>query len=378
MQLLATALIAFFVLSCAGFAEAVVPSMVSYQTQVNGYNWTNDTVIYLTPNGDGISEGMRINVTANMNVNFTIRIYNSSETILTWTSSNAQDIVRPSPCTYWNGTKNSCNGDRLANGNYTINVTLSNKGDSISDATKKITINTTPNIIVSRQTSRLLPGFNFSVNLSYYPGGSQLGLILKEHLPVNFSYVSYNPERDKGNYSYSEWLLYGNPLPDGVVRYTANISASTAPGIYTAPNGWEAIDNAGIIRSTDNTTDFVVYGMLSGFVKDVLGNAISSPTIILYNSNITEIGRATTYNYSLYFTAYGGYILNATFSGFVSAAKNISISSAFPSANFSYNDGLIPTSVSNTYVLNAAYAWSTGSISDWKILEVVNQWAASL
>ena len=135
------------------------PSIVDYSFIIDG-NSTNSSVVYISPlSSPGVQDGLRISITADEPVNWTIKILNSTGSWVApgngtnppWKEPNSTIIIKPdTSCTVWSGTKKQCDGENLIEGNYIVNVSMKyinstdNNTNEISDLSRTIIIDNTP------------------------------------------------------------------------------------------------------------------------------------------------------------------------------------------------------------------------------------------
>jgi len=228
--------------------DTTPPTVTSFIITFNDGNVTSANTVFMSPkNYDGKRDGIKVNITASEQVNFSIDIINGSGSVISspWTDNNANDTIKPSAC-FWNATSTQCaGGTNLSDGYYTFNVSMTDMaGNKASNTSKTIVVDNTAPIITDN--SNLTAG-------TYYNGTKLINITIIDFLSsvnvtlhvngsvVNTSvYVNNNTQLTfllaEGNHTYSvnatDFVYNTNA--------TANVSSvvvdTTNPGInFTSP-----------------------------------------------------------------------------------------------------------------------------------------------
>ncbi len=117
--------------------DIMAPKILSYTLQVFGEEPTEDSSVIINS-----SNGVKIKIITDEPSKFEIWINNKKY----WHTDNyVTDFSRPSKsngCEFWTGTKNSCTGDTLPNGEYIIEIYLEDMaGNKYEDKDKIISVN---------------------------------------------------------------------------------------------------------------------------------------------------------------------------------------------------------------------------------------------
>ncbi len=128
--------------------DTVLPNINSYNLTVWGLQPTSADTVYISPqNSPGVRDGVRISLVASEPVVWKVGAQNSTNYYSIYSgTSYYQNRDVPLNCGYWNGTTSSCSGNYLIEGNYVLNVSITDQAGNgpVTDTSKTVIIDNTP------------------------------------------------------------------------------------------------------------------------------------------------------------------------------------------------------------------------------------------